>query len=278
MIHHASHPMTTVQTTRMRVEQRARRVATRQARVVQRAKATGGAVPRVPRAPQVLQREAAARPAPAISGGDVGMTTLSSRAGPSITRSDSTGRLSGTESALSVRTPGRRGRYSDHGAPTFALDLDGGEVDADLGVDQCAVDGEGSDGEQLCRTAVAVRPVPEIVGGPDSPRTPAPRPTAAATSRSAVRHASRPITSDGSQSSSRSTVGPPNAFTPKYSSSHSSTATPACSARPRTNASAARALASASGHGYANRASPAQPGRRAHETLVRLGWRPAARP
>src|SRR5205085_12145971 len=55
------------------------------------------------------------------------------------------------------------------------------------------------------------------------------------------------------------TVGPPKAFTPKYSSRHSSTVTPAASARARTYATAARAFASASRQVYVTRHSPAQP-------------------
>ena len=97
-------------------------------------------------------------------------------------------------------------------------------------------------------------PNPLIMGGPDRPSTPAPWFTAAAVVGSAVRHARRPITSGGShpaasaRARSDPAAGPWNAPVPKYSSNHSSTGTPADSARVRTKRTAARALASASGH------------------------------
>src|SRR5437764_11278825 len=97
-----------------------------------------------------------------------------------------------------------------------------------------------------------------MVGGPDSPSTPTSPATRPADSRSAVRHASRPMTSGGSHSP-LSTVDPPKALTPKYSSRHSSTGTLFSSDRFRRKARAARAFASASGHEYTSLASPEYP-------------------
>ncbi len=137
MIHHASHPITTVQPTRSRVEQ--------QPSQSPRGRRKGRGEPRRRYTYRRLgcagcfhQRRRRRHDHALVAGRTVDHT------------SDSTGRLSGSPL---TGTPGRRGRYSDHGGPTFGLD--GGEVDANLRVDERAVDGEGSDGEQLRRTSVA---------------------------------------------------------------------------------------------------------------------------
>ena len=119
------------------------------------------------------------------------------------------------------------------------------------------------------------RPVPAMVGGPDRPSTPTPWATSAGdVVASAQRHASRPITSGGSQPAadaavrSAATVGPPKAPAPKNSSCHSSTATPALLGPAADERERRSGLGLRVGPRVGEACLARPPGRCAHETLV----------